>query len=236
MTTFLTVLYVLVCIFLILVVLLQAGRGGGMGAAFGGGSTNTVFGGAGAGNFLQKLTGVMAAMFMLLSASLAYISSSSEKALDKAAEAVKLREEARQVEEDKKAKDVEAAPASTPEGDTTGDTTGAAPTGIEGLQLQGADGTPIQVERVEGLPEGVAPINAPVPSEVAPAEAAPAEAPAAPAKPAAPAQRRRAPAAAVAPEAAAPAAVDPTPAPAASAAPAPTGAEPPPSAPAPAAP
>src|SRR5688500_17843283 len=96
MTTFLTVRYVLVCLFLILVVLLQAGRGGGMGAAFGG-SSQSVFGGAGAGNFLQKLTVVMAAMFMILSASLAYISSSSDKAFDKAAEAVRVREEARKL-------------------------------------------------------------------------------------------------------------------------------------------
>src|SRR5688500_1158090 len=102
MTTFLTILYVLVCIFLILVVLLQAGRGGGMGAAFGG-SSQTVFGGAGAGNFLTRLTVVMAAMFMLLSATLAYMSSGSDKALEKAAQAVKAREEARNLGPDKKA-------------------------------------------------------------------------------------------------------------------------------------
>jgi preprotein translocase subunit SecG len=96
MVTFLTVLYVVVCIFLITVVLLQAGRGGGMGAAFGG-SSQTVFGGAGAGNFLTRLTVVMAALFMLLSATLAYMSSSSDKALDAASEKAKLRDEARDV-------------------------------------------------------------------------------------------------------------------------------------------
>jgi preprotein translocase subunit SecG len=220
MTTFLTVLYVAVCLFLILTVLLQAGRGGGMGAAFGG-SSNTVFGGAGAGNFLQKLTVAMAAMFMILSASLAYISSSSEKALDKAAEQVKLREEARKLEDDAKSKKAaEPGPASTPEGETGA----AAPAGLEGLNIQGADGTPIQVERVDALPEGVAPTEAPV---AVPAEAAPVEA--APAKPAPVAPRRRAPAAAPV-EAAAPvpAAVDPTPPPAAAPAPAPTTPEPPP--------
>jgi len=219
MTTFLTVLYVLVCLFLILVVLLQAGRGGGMGAAFGG-SSNTVFGGAGAGNFLQKLTVVMAAMFMILSASLAYISSSSEKALDKAAEQVRLREEARKLEDDAKSKKAaEPGPASTPEGETGA----AVPAGLEGLNIQGADGTPIQVERVDALPEGVAPTEAPV---AAPAEAAPVQA--------APAPKKRAPAAA--PAAPAPAAVDPTPPPAAAPAPAATTPEPPPAAPAPAAP
>src|SRR5215813_9431454 len=94
MTTFLTIVYVIVCVFLILVVLLQAGRGGGMGAAFGG-SSQTVFGGAGAGNFLTRLTVICAALFMLLSATLAYLSSGSDKALEKAAQAVKAREEAR---------------------------------------------------------------------------------------------------------------------------------------------
>src|SRR5688572_8326908 len=83
MITFLTILYVFVCVFLILVVLLQAGRGGGMGTAFGG-SSQSVFGGAGAGNFLTRLTVIMAAMFMLLSATLAYLSSSTDKDLDAA--------------------------------------------------------------------------------------------------------------------------------------------------------
>lgn len=96
MITFITVIYVFVCIFLILVVLLQAGRGGGMGAAFGG-SSQTVFGGAGAGNFLQRLTVASASLFMILSATLAYLSSSGEQSLERAAERVRVREEARQL-------------------------------------------------------------------------------------------------------------------------------------------
>jgi preprotein translocase subunit SecG len=96
MITALTILYVFVCIFLIFVVLLQAGRGGGMGAAFGG-SSQTVFGGAGAGNFLTRLTVIMAALFMVLSATLAFLSSSSDKALDRASHAIKMREEARKL-------------------------------------------------------------------------------------------------------------------------------------------
>jgi preprotein translocase subunit SecG len=97
MITFLTILYVLVCLFLILVVLLQAGRGGGMGAAFGSGGSQTVFGGAGATNFLQKLTVASAALFMILSATLAYLSSSSDKSLERAAEALRQREQAREL-------------------------------------------------------------------------------------------------------------------------------------------
>jgi preprotein translocase subunit SecG len=120
MITFLYVVYVMVCLFLILVVLLQAGRGG-MGAAFGG-SSATVFGGSGAGNFLTKLTVVVAALFMTLSATLTYVSSSGEKSLENASERVRLREEARSGKDAKDkakkpaAKEGAAAPQSTPEG------------------------------------------------------------------------------------------------------------------------
>src|SRR4030095_7094359 len=75
MVTFLTIFHFFICLFLILVVLLQAGKGGGMGLGFGGATTNTVFGGSGAGNFLTKLTGVAATLFMLNSITLAYLAS-----------------------------------------------------------------------------------------------------------------------------------------------------------------
>ena len=59
-------IHVLACVFLIVVVLLQTGKGADMGAVFGGGS-QTLFGSSGAGNFLTKLTTAMAAAFMLTS-------------------------------------------------------------------------------------------------------------------------------------------------------------------------
>ena len=75
MSTLITVLHVLVCLFLMLTVLLQSGKGG-MGAAFGGGGgTQTVFGGSGAGSFLRKLTVAAAVIFMLTSMTLAWLSS-----------------------------------------------------------------------------------------------------------------------------------------------------------------
>jgi len=125
MITFLTILYVFVCVFLILVVLLQAGRGGGMGTAFGG-SSQSVFGGAGAGNFLTRLTVIMAAMFMVLSASLAYLSTSSDKALEKASQAIKAREEARKLDAKSK-KDAEGKALSG--GEPTAPASGATPAG-----------------------------------------------------------------------------------------------------------
>ena len=86
MITFLSVVYVVVCLVLILVVLLQSGKGGGLGSAFGGGAAGQqIFGGAGAGNLLTRLTAFFAFLFMVLSAVLAYLSSSGEQALDRAA-------------------------------------------------------------------------------------------------------------------------------------------------------
>ena len=62
-----------VCSFLIVVILLQAGKGADIGAVFGGGS-GTVFGSRGAATFLSKVTTVMAVVFLITSISLASIS------------------------------------------------------------------------------------------------------------------------------------------------------------------
>jgi len=67
-----TILHIVVAIVMILVVLLQAGKGANMGAAFGG-SSNTVFGSSGPGTFLGKMTTVVAVIFMLTSLSLSYM-------------------------------------------------------------------------------------------------------------------------------------------------------------------
>jgi len=72
METLVTFIHVLACFILILVVLLQAGKGANMGAAFGG-SSQTVFGSSGAGTFLGKLTATVAIVFMITSLSLAYM-------------------------------------------------------------------------------------------------------------------------------------------------------------------
>ena len=64
-------IHVLACLFLIVVVLLQTGKGADMGAVFGGGS-QTLFGSSGAGNFLTKLTTGTAILFMVTSLILTY--------------------------------------------------------------------------------------------------------------------------------------------------------------------
>ncbi|HEU5058916.1 MAG TPA: preprotein translocase subunit SecG [Kofleriaceae bacterium] len=84
METLVKILHVIVCIFLMLTVLLQAGKGGGMGAAFGGGSSmGTVFGGSGAGNFLRRLTVGAAIIFMITSMTLAWMSTPSTDPVEK---------------------------------------------------------------------------------------------------------------------------------------------------------
>ncbi len=66
-----TILHVIVSIGLILVVLLQTGKGAEIGAVFGG-SSSTIFGSSGAGNFLTRLTTGMAIVFMITSLALGY--------------------------------------------------------------------------------------------------------------------------------------------------------------------
>jgi preprotein translocase subunit SecG len=70
------VLYAMICVLMILVVLLQAGRGG-MGTALGGGASQSVFGGSGGADFLARLTQGLAAGFMSCALILAYTSSHS---------------------------------------------------------------------------------------------------------------------------------------------------------------
>jgi preprotein translocase subunit SecG len=74
MSIILIIMHVIVCIALIMIVLLQTGKGADMGAAFGGGSSQTLFGSTGASTFLSKATTVAAVVFMLTSLALAYMS------------------------------------------------------------------------------------------------------------------------------------------------------------------
>ena len=71
MVTFITVIHIVLCFFLIVVVLLQSGKGADMGAAFGGAS-QTVFGATGALTLLHKVTTVTAVLFMFTSLLLAW--------------------------------------------------------------------------------------------------------------------------------------------------------------------
>ena len=77
MYTIATVIHVLGCLALIFIVLLQHGKGAGIGAAFGG-SSQTVFGSTGAAPFLAKLTAAVAILFMLTSLGLTFMGRQKE--------------------------------------------------------------------------------------------------------------------------------------------------------------
>src|SRR5512140_1953124 len=74
MYTLIVILHVIVSVALILVILLQTGKGSDIGAVFGGGSSQTLFGSTGPTSFLSKLTAGAAIVFMLTSLYLAYFS------------------------------------------------------------------------------------------------------------------------------------------------------------------
>tara|TARA_B100001778_G_scaffold255576_1_gene215701 strand:- start:51 stop:350 length:300 start_codon:yes stop_codon:yes gene_type:complete len=69
--------YILISISLILIILLQQGKGSDIGSAFGAGSSNTMFGSSSSSNPLTKVTAFLAAIFLILSLSITYISRSS---------------------------------------------------------------------------------------------------------------------------------------------------------------
>lgn len=71
MESFVLVVHVLVAVAMIGLILLQQGRGAEMGASFGAGASQTVFGAAGAAGFLTKLTAALAAIFFATSLGLA---------------------------------------------------------------------------------------------------------------------------------------------------------------------
>lgn len=86
METLLITIHYVVCFLLIVAILLQAGKGADIGAVFGGAS-QTVFGSRGPATFLNKITVVVAATFLVTSIWLAHIAKSrtAETVVDKAA-------------------------------------------------------------------------------------------------------------------------------------------------------
>src|SRR5688572_30176465 len=77
METVLYIVHVLVCIAMLPIILLQAGKGGGVSATFGGGGSGTVFGSRGASTFLTKMTSGAAMIFMVTSMALSWYASKS---------------------------------------------------------------------------------------------------------------------------------------------------------------
>ncbi len=80
MQTLVTVIHIVTCVLLVLVVLIQSGKGAEISTSLGG-SSQTVFGSSGGANFFTKFTSAAAAIFMVTSLSLTLIGGQSKKSL-----------------------------------------------------------------------------------------------------------------------------------------------------------
>jgi preprotein translocase subunit SecG len=78
MQTLVLMVHVLCAVGIVVLVLLQHGKGADMGAAFGSGSAGSLFGSAGAANFLSRTTAILAAVFFVTSLGLTYFSAPSK--------------------------------------------------------------------------------------------------------------------------------------------------------------
>ncbi len=72
------VFHVLIAVAIVVLVLLQQGKGADMGAAFGSGASGTLFGARGSASFLSRTTAILAALFFLNSLALTYFSGASD--------------------------------------------------------------------------------------------------------------------------------------------------------------
>lgn len=79
MYIFVLTLHIVLCCLLVLIILMQPGKGGDVSSAFGGGASTQLFGAAGPGNFLTKGTGAIATLFMVTSITLALYSTDAAR-------------------------------------------------------------------------------------------------------------------------------------------------------------
>ncbi len=74
----LVAIHIFVSLFLVIVILMQSSKGGGLAGAFGGAGTSAVFGGRGAASFLQKLTTGLVVSFMVIAIMISFTSASAD--------------------------------------------------------------------------------------------------------------------------------------------------------------
>ena len=79
MENFILVVHVVLALGIIGLIMLQQGKGAEMGASFGSGSSQTVFGAAGSGNFFSRLTGILTAIFFVTSVTLGIVAKKSSE-------------------------------------------------------------------------------------------------------------------------------------------------------------
>ncbi|MCG8708724.1 preprotein translocase subunit SecG [Brenneria sp. 4F2] len=76
----LLVIFLLIAIGLVALIMLQQGKGADMGASFGAGASATLFGSSGSGNFMTRMTAVLATLFFIISLVLGNMSTKHDKA------------------------------------------------------------------------------------------------------------------------------------------------------------
>lgn len=86
------IVYLVVAIALVGIILLQQGKGAEMGASFGAGGANTVFGAAGSGNALTKTTTILAILFFGIALSISYINSAPPVVVDEVFDSAPVKE------------------------------------------------------------------------------------------------------------------------------------------------
>ena len=91
-----SILHVMASIALVLIVLLQTGRGSEIGAAFGSGASQTIFGSSGSSGFMTRITTVVVILFMLTSVVLAFMYSGGRMAPARAVTPVPVQQPAQQ--------------------------------------------------------------------------------------------------------------------------------------------
>ena len=97
LTNILTAIHLIASVSIIVLVLLQRGRGADMGAAFGGGSSQSLFGSRGSANFLSRTTSILAVTFFVTGLSLAYLyagQSNFQSVTEAGVESVEVEQEA----------------------------------------------------------------------------------------------------------------------------------------------
>jgi len=150
MLTFVTIVHVLLCVFMIFIILLQPGKDAGMGAALGGGAATSAFGGRGAVTFLSKVTGVCAALFFLTSLGLSFVGLKTSVAAGTAP---------------KPAAEAPATPGAAPAGDASG---AAAPAGTPGAPASVEQPRENAAPAGEGATGNMVPMPAPAPAPATP--------------------------------------------------------------------
>ncbi len=87
------IVHAVIAIVVVALILIQQGKGAEAGAAFGSGSSQTVFGVQGGGNLLTRWTGILVALFFITSLSLAYFAKVKSRSMDSILDGIPAMEE-----------------------------------------------------------------------------------------------------------------------------------------------